>query len=164
VGPLSVYGTAGTFTCSVCGKRNENTVYVPNLGNFLCPACFAVRVNDQTITFGGKDIGGSCIDCGDIIGTDDVMYCGSCGGHESCHDECSSGSYCTECDDDADYIRCARHATNDCEECGDSEAVVFCQSCARDIWDLTDIVDSVPLAILTENGDITVDGMEVNWN
>lgn len=110
----------------------------------------------------------SCYDCGDPIATGETAYCGDCGGHDYCHDECPSGeSYCEMCGEEANWILCQSHydeqmgETSHCADCGKDDAIVYCRECANDFW----FAGAAPLAVVdAESGAITVDGTEVHWN
>jgi len=153
-------GVAGTFTCTVCLNAGPNTIFVPTLNQFLCPTCLAIRVSDgsvECVPVGGKtDV--RCVDCGDLIDTDDSVYCGACGNHEDC--SYGSEAYCHECGEEADVVRCSSHPLNACDECAEDASTVLCETCATDIWGLADVT---PAVILGKDGVMTVDGMEVNW-
>ena len=168
------------FRCSECGATDTSNVIVnENPDKTYCQAHLAQAIvrGDIKITTGdgGPDAPEQCDNCGDSL-MGDRAYCRNCVECETCSEianTCYDHAACCEVcgDSPVDLVLCEIHHTdhdgesrseadNACDECGSDEELVYCEEHARELW----LGQTAPLAVLGENGQITVDGMEVNWN
>lgn len=155
-GSLAV-GEVGETTCDQCGDcitLGSEQTYCRNCA--MCGEC------SDAIAQNCESHATSCSECGDYIETSSTAYCYSCGSHDNCHDDCMIES-CYQCGDyaGAETLLCDRHRENSavCSECNDSGVVLACRECANDLW----FAGAVPMAVINDDGGITVDGVEIQW-
>ncbi len=188
-----MYGIKEGIYCSSCGQTKACT-YVQALEGWTCADCLLAKVADSSGEFvvvhkSTLDGAIECANCSELVATGavckDCAECDSCSNLAiSCEDhrnnecencseparycysctECeeSHGNYCWDCGNEADFVYCDRHTPKVCDECGnvDRDDRVLCEADAREEW----LTGTVPLAVIGEDGVITSDGLEVQWN
>jgi hypothetical protein len=142
--------------CSQCGERKD-CIYLDDQG-YTCAECLFGLVDRGALEFSPY-----CSYCGD----NQAYICESC--YENGIEENTTGCY--ECGDtDLEIVYCSYHASRarECTYCGEPNDELHCFECARADWGLVDASEAVVvppiMAMVSDSGEISLDGMAVRWD